>query len=237
MAASTGVLQASYVYTLDGKRYSNQVHFKQAASDPAEASLGTFAAGHGAAIKALWVNELVPLISSSVALVEIQMKWFDQTRRLPDIPPAPIGTPQAIQFRVAEETVYTAGMPIAGGVADTFIPAFNSLRARKISGTPGRRGRGHNSFAGIPEAGSDGNVLVTGDWTTWQTNAPLLLGSSYTFADDLFDYVMLPVVLSLTAAQAAALEFVPAADYAYQITSVIPNRLIGTMRRRKKKVV
>jgi len=237
MAVNEGVLQCSYVYTLDGKTYTNQTHYKQSPSDPSAQNLTAYLASHGTALVNLWKDEMEPLLSSSVTLTELQLKYFGQTRLLPEIPPAPVGTPRTIQFQVVEEAVFTTGLPSTGNVADQFLPGFNSFRARKITATPGRRGRGHNSIAGVPESGSDGNILATGDWTTWQTNAPSFLGASYTFADDLFDYVMLPVVLSLTAAQAAGVAFIWSSVYAPQIISVIPNRLIGTMRRRKRKVI
>jgi len=237
MAVNTGVLQASYVYTLDAKTYTNQVHFPQDPGDANPTSLAAHAAEHGAAIRDLWADEMAPLLAANVSLIEIALTYFDRTQLYPDIPPAPVGTPRRMLFRPFEEFAFTTGLPVAGGVAGQYLPGFNAFRARKITTTPGRRYRGHNSISGIPEAGSAGNILETGDWTTWQTNAPAFLGAAYTITPGGFPYVMNPVVLSQTDAEAVGIQFLPASTYARKITSIIPNRLIGTMRRRKKKTV
>jgi len=237
MARNNGVLRFTYVYTLDGKTYTNQVHFFQDLGDLSPTSLALHAGQHATAVRGLWEDNLKPLLTSSVSLVEIGMQYLSQTKLWPDIPPAPVGTPQKIEFAVEEEAVSTDDLPIAGSVAGDYLPAFNAYRARKVSNTPGRRGRGHNSFTGIPDENAVGNLIESGDWSTWQTNAPDLLGSSYNFTVTSTLYRMKPCVLSLTQARANGIEGLPATLYAYEIQSVIPNRLIGTMRRRKKRVV
>jgi len=237
MAGNTGVLRASYVYTLDGKTYTNQVHYMQEQGDLSATSLVAHAPQHGLGIFTKWDEQMNPLLSSGVTLTEIQLQYLSETHRFPDIPPAPVGTPTILDFAVGEEAVYTTGMPLVGLVTGDFLPAFNSFRARKITARPGRRGRGHNSIAGVPESESAGNILNSGDWTTWQTNAPEFLGSGYSFTEAGTLYRMIPVVLSVTQARAAGVVPQVAWVYAYPVTSVIPNRLVGTMRRRKKKVV
>jgi len=237
MAGNTGVLEVSLVQTLDGKTYTNQLHYMQEQGDPSATSLILHAAQHAAGVKEKWDDYMKPLTTSSLSLTEIKMRYLSETHRFPDIPPAPVGTPTAIGWSVAEEAVDTTGLPAAGAVTGQYLPAFNAFRARKISAKPGRRGRGHNSFPGVPESESAGNILESGDWSTWQTNAPLLLGVGYSFTSGSVLYRMLPVVLSLTQAQATGVVPQVAWVYAYEVTSVVPNRLIGTMRRRKKKVV
>lgn len=237
MAGNQGVLRSTYVYTLDGKTYTNQVHFIQEQGDLAATTLTDHGAQHGAAIRSLWADNLAPLLTSSASLREVGLQYLSETHRFPDIPPALPGTPQVIDFLVGEESVYTTDLPLAGSVSGDFLPAFNSFRARKITAKPGRRGRGHNSFAGVPESEAAGNVLTSGDWTTWQLDAPAMLGSGYSFTVAGTLYRMIPVVLSVTQARYAGIVPQVAWVYAYPITSVIPNRLIGTMRRRKKKVL
>jgi len=237
MPFNHGILQASFVYTLDTVQYTNQVHYRQFEGDFVPTTLTDHAALHGAKLLELWQDNMEPLLSSSVLLREIDLAYFDTVEMYPPIPPAPVGTPQTLQFRIQEEAVYTTGMPSAGDVADTPLPSFNSFRARKISATPGRRGRGHISVAGVPESGSDGNILVTGDWTTWGTNAPSLLGANYSITSGTTVYTMVPVVASITSARVANVPGTVASTYGFPIIAVVPNRLIGTMRRRKKKVV
>lgn len=238
MAVNTGVLRVTYVYTLDTKTYTNQLHFKQNAGDTIPTSLASHASQHGAGVLELWQDHMEPLLVSQVSLTEIGLQYIKQTKRYPEIPPALPGTTQVLDWQIEEEAVYVTGLPSAGNVtADDPLPSFNAYRARKITSIPGRRGRGHNSISGVPEGLTSGNLLTTGDWTTWQTNAPLFLGSSYGFTATAVPYVMNPVVLSITAARALGTEFVAAGQFGYLITSVVPNRLIGTMVRRKKKAV
>lgn len=237
MPFNTGLLQGSYVYTLDTIQYTNQVHYRQIETDFNPTSLADHAAQHGAALLEKWQDNLEPLLVSGVSLQEIQLTYYDVVALYPPIPPSPVGTPQTLQFRAQEEAVVVTGMPSAGDVVGDFLPSFNALRARKISAVPGRRGRGHNSFSGIPEADTIGNILQTGDWTTWSTNAPAMLGTNYAFTVGTTTYTMVPVVASITSARIVNMPGTAASLYGFPIISVIPNRLIGTMRRRKKKVV
>lgn len=238
MAATTNILQVSYQFTMDTKTYTNQVHYEQDAGDLQPFSLATQAAGLHGAVVALYEATLQNVQSASCVLSEIDYRVFGNTVFLPTIPPAPIGTPQTLQFSIAEETTLATDLPQPGDVAGDYLPGFNAFRARKITAAPGRRYRGHNSFPGIPEASTAGNLLGTTEWAAWQTEAVDLLGDFLAWTDGLaVSYQMNPVVLSLTSAQAGNTAGLASNVFARRVTTVIPNRLIGTMVRRKKKVI
>jgi len=229
MPISDKVMQCSYVSTLDAKTYTNQVHFEQDGGDGGIFTLATHGALAAAACIELWSDNLAPIQSQSCALVEVQLRMLGETIRLPTIPPALPGTPQQIFFNPSEELAYTTGLPVLGSITGDYLPGFNAFRARKITASPGRRGRGHNSFPGVPETGTVGNMMGTGDWSTWQTNAPVLLGTPINFTDGVTAVKLNPCVLSLTAARYAGLVGQPSVLFSRRIITVIPNRLIGTM--------
>jgi len=238
MAANPGVLEFSFQYTLDGKRYSNQLHYVQAPSDPAPVTLSGYASQHVAAVAALWNDNVVSLQSNLCITDKIVLTYFGAAVKLPTIPPAPVGTPQKLYFAVVEQQEWTAApLTFTGAVEDESLPAFNTFRAMKTSGQAGRRKRGHIGVAGIPESLSSGNVLQSGAFTAWNSQSLTLLTSNYTVTDDLFTYVMQPRILSVTAMRAFNLEGVNPVDFSYLVTGRRANELIGTMRRRKKKTV
>jgi len=238
MPVSNKILQVSYNFTMDTQVYTNQLHYEQDGGDALEFTLaGQGANVHQAAV-ALYTATLQNLQSIACVLTEIQYRMFGDTVFLPTIPPAPVLTPQTLHFTVAEEFASSTDLPEPGDVTGESLPSFNAFRARKITAAPGRRFRGHNSFPGVPESLSVGNVLDTSPWTSWQSEAVAMLMGTLTWVDALVTtYTLKPVVLSLTAAQAGNTASLAANTFARRITNVIPNRLIGTMVRRKKRTV
>jgi len=232
-----GILQVNYVYTLDGLTYTNQLHYRQRLTDEAATSLTLYSADIGAAAASNWSDNIQSLQTVSASLNTIILKMFDVFIKLPEIPPAPEGTPQKILPRESEIAIYESGLPMVGGVSGDYLPGFNSFRVQKNTSRPGRRGRGHANISGVPESGTTGNKLNDGDWTDWQANGDVFVKSPIVFADDIFTYHWDPVVFSITQAQVDNVVPQLCSVYGYNITGSSPKRLVGTMRKRKKKTL
>jgi len=235
MAVNEGVIQLTYVYSLDSKVYTNQLNYVQANSDPEAADV--VAQGALMAAKAVenWDDNIAPIQTNNVNLLEVNFVNLAIFAMYPTIPPAPVGTPQKLMPLGTAQSVNVVTQPHASGVSGDFLPSFNAFRTTKQSGRPGRRWRGHLSVAGVPESASNGNVLVTGDWTTWQINAPAFLTYNIVYTVGVTNYVLSPVVFSVTQAQADNANGNACSLYTLPVIGANPTKRIGTMRRRKKK--
>jgi len=235
MAVNEGVIQLTYVYSLDSKLYTNQLNYVQPASDPEPVDV----VAHGAAMAAKaienWDDNIAPLQANSVNLKEVNFVNLAIFAMYPTIPPAPVGTPQKLMPLGTAQSVNIVTQPHASGVSGDFLPSFNAYRADKQSGRPGRRWRGHISIAGVPESATDGNNIVTGDWTTWQINAPAFLTYNIVWTVGITNYVLYPVVFSVTQAQADNANGNICSLYTLPVVGADARRKVGTMRRRKNK--
>lgn len=237
MAGSPSFWQIDWTTRMDGKNYHNQVHYKQASTDEAPFTIVAVGQALIDAFHALWSANINPITSDATTLMGFALREFDETIMYPEIPPAPVGTPQRLIFREATVQEYPLETPEDGNVGSQPLPAFNAYRASKLTGLAGRRKRGHTSIVGVPESLSEGNTLLVGDWGTWSNNAAAFLNNTITVADDLFTYTMRSCVVSITQARADNIVGAFAGAWAYPITATVANRLIGTMRRRKKKTL
>jgi len=237
MATNPDPLQVSFQSSLDGKHYTNQVHYRQNLGDSFPYVLATIGTAMGGAMTTTWSTTLGPLLADAVSLDKIVLTEFDTVVLNPPIPPAPLGTPQIMIPHMFTQFEYTGGLPIFGVVEQDYLPAFNSYRARKISLFPGRKGKGHNNFSGVPEPNTLGNLLGSTVFTDWQTNANALLNGTISFTVSGVNYNFTPVVFSIQTARIANIPGSSAGLYASAVQTVVANQLVGTMRRRKRKTV
>lgn len=148
------IYRASLVTEVNSVATANVMHFDEStppASGPSEDGLFAFltdpavAGGFAAAWQGLMSNE------ATITCVKIQK-----------VSPAPLGTTKLFFSS------------LAGGVSDEALPSNVAALIAHHGATGGRRGRGRNYFAGIPEGSAQGGRLISSAFNLLQQLADVL---------------------------------------------------------------
>lgn len=227
------LLEVVYNQILDGQVMRNMLWFRQDPADTVEWVLARDFVPIVSIAKDLWIDEVVPIWNVNCTLTGITLNRYDISYRYPPIPPAEAGTPQRMLPLMSGQvdTIFDTAVP--GAVTGDCLPRFNAFRATKLSGQPGRKGRGHISISGLSETDSSGDYLTSGDWTTWQTNAVVLLTTVITYTPALLYIHLRPCVFSVTSMVVHDVAGDPVGPYGFFTTGAIPNKKVGSMVRRK----
>lgn len=224
------IVRIRLVQTLDTKNISNLVTYVQ---DPADAAPYPNAAVDQLAsvVSAAYVTLITAVAASALSLTEV---IADKITALTIDKPGP---PPTYKPQVDYRSVFTAGLPTAGGIPTDYLPTFNAYKAGKATGLVGRTKNGSFHQAGIVEADTIGDNIDPAIIAARLTAFAAFLTPNRVATVGALSYNFLPVVWSLTEMKKAPLPLaVFAFDHAYGYSTVTLNPLVGTMRRRKRRI-
>jgi len=141
--------QLDIIYTCDSQRVENTLYARFSTAPDA-----TQIADLAAAVKAAWIDNIMPLLSSTVSLIAVEASDLTSAS--------------------GPQTIDTGGLPEAGGVTSRAMPSNVALCVSFRTGLRGRSFRGRNYLPGMSsDAVSEGVNEVNAAYQTSIRNAYL----------------------------------------------------------------